>query len=146
MIMAVIVMGMIVAVGMIVVMMRFVTVIMGMVVRVILRLMAMFVVTMFMVVMNRLVGVGFVRRRAVFAALEGLRGQRGINRGVLDDFALDPFALTTAARVAVARHALTVIRARRRQESQNAQQNVDRCYPPGRDPGGCGPRQSRRRI
>jgi hypothetical protein len=45
-----------------------------------------------------------------------------------------------------ARYALTVIRARRRQESQNAQQNVDRCYPPGRDPGRRGPRQSRRRV
>ena len=45
-----------------------------------------------------------------------------------------------------ARYALTVIRARRRQESQNAQQNVDRCYPPGRDPGRRGQRQSRRRI
>ena len=43
-------------------------------------------------------------------------------------------------------YALAVIRARRRQEFQNAQQNVDRCHPPGRDPGRCGPRQSRRRI
>jgi len=45
-----------------------------------------------------------------------------------------------------ARHALTAIRARRRHEFQNAQQNVDRCHPPGRDPGRCGPRQSRRRV
>jgi hypothetical protein len=45
-----------------------------------------------------------------------------------------------------ARHARTVLRARRRQESQNAQQNVDRRHPPGRDPGRCGPRQSRRRV
>ena len=43
-------------------------------------------------------------------------------------------------------YALTVIRARRRHEFQNAQQNADRCYPPGRDPGRCGPRQSRRRV
>ena len=45
-----------------------------------------------------------------------------------------------------ARHALAVMRALRRQESQNAQQNVDRCHPPGRDPGCRGARQSRRRI
>jgi hypothetical protein len=45
-----------------------------------------------------------------------------------------------------ARYALTVIRARRRQEFQNAQQNVDRCHPSGRNPGCRGPRQSRRRI
>ena len=46
-----------------------------------------------------------------------------------------------AAQTARAMH-----RARRRQESQNAQQDVDRCHPPGRDPGRRGPRQSRRRI
>jgi hypothetical protein len=45
-----------------------------------------------------------------------------------------------------AQYARTVIRARRRQEFQNAQQNAHRCHPPGRDPGGRGPRQSRRRI
>jgi hypothetical protein len=45
-----------------------------------------------------------------------------------------------------ARYALTETRARRRHEFQNAQQNVDRCYPPGRDPGRCRPRQSRRRV
>jgi len=38
------------------------------------------------------------------------------------------------------------IRALRCQEYQNAQQNVDRRHPPGRDPGRCGPRQSSRRI
>jgi hypothetical protein len=43
-------------------------------------------------------------------------------------------------------YARTAIRARRRQEPQNAQQNVDRCHPSGRDPGRCGPRQSRRGI
>jgi hypothetical protein len=37
-------------------------------------------------------------------------------------------------------------RAPRRQEYQNAQQNVDRRHPPGRDPGRSGPRQSGRRI
>jgi hypothetical protein len=42
--------------------------------------------------------------------------------------------------------ALTTIRDRRRQELQNAEQNVDRCHTPGRDPGRRGPRQSRRRI
>jgi hypothetical protein len=42
--------------------------------------------------------------------------------------------------------ALTAPRVRRRQEFQNAQQDVDRCHPPGRDPGRRGPRQSRRRI
>jgi hypothetical protein len=43
-------------------------------------------------------------------------------------------------------YALAAVRARRRQEFQNAQQNVDRCHPPGRDPGRCGPRQPSRRI
>ena len=50
------------------------------------------------------------------------------------------------SRQPAARYALTVIRVRRRHEFQNAQQNVDRCHPSGRDPGRCGPRQSRRRI
>ena len=50
------------------------------------------------------------------------------------------------SRPPTARSALSVPRARRRQEFQNAQQNVDRCHPPGGDPGRCGPRQSRRRI
>jgi hypothetical protein len=45
-----------------------------------------------------------------------------------------------------AQYARAMHRARRRQEFQNAQQDVDRCYPPGRDPGRRGPRQSRRRI
>jgi hypothetical protein len=45
-----------------------------------------------------------------------------------------------------ARHTRTAIRARRRQELPNAQQNANRCHPPGRDPGRCGPRQPRRRI
>ena len=40
----------------------------------------------------------------------------------------------------------TVNRARRRQELRHAQQDVDRCHPPGRDPGRRGPRQSRRRV
>ena len=50
------------------------------------------------------------------------------------------------SRQPAARYALTVIRVRRRHEFQNAQQNVDRCDPPGRDPGCRGTRQSRRRI
>jgi len=50
------------------------------------------------------------------------------------------------SRPPTARSALSVPRARRRQEFQNAQQNVDRRHPPGRDPGCRGPRQSRRRI
>jgi hypothetical protein len=50
------------------------------------------------------------------------------------------------SRSPAAQYALTAIRARRLQEFQNAQQNVDRCHPPGRDPGRCGPRQSRRRV
>jgi hypothetical protein len=50
------------------------------------------------------------------------------------------------SRHAAARNARTVLRARRRQELQNAQQNAYRCHPPGGDPGGRGPRQSRRRI
>jgi hypothetical protein len=37
-------------------------------------------------------------------------------------------------------------RARRLQEFQNAEQNVDRCHPPGGDPGCRGPWQSRRRV
>jgi hypothetical protein len=45
-----------------------------------------------------------------------------------------------------AQYARALHRARRRQELQNAQQDVDRCHPSGRDPGRCGPRQSRRRI
>ena len=45
-----------------------------------------------------------------------------------------------------ARHAHVALRALRRQELQNAQQDVDRCHPPGRDPGCRGSRQSRRRI
>jgi hypothetical protein len=45
-----------------------------------------------------------------------------------------------------ARSALTATRARRLQELQNAEQNVDRCHSPGRDPGRRGPRQSRRRV
>ena len=45
-----------------------------------------------------------------------------------------------------ARYAPTVNRARRRQELRHAQQDVDRCHPPGRDPGRRGPRQSRRRV
>ncbi len=42
--------------------------------------------------------------------------------------------------------ALPAPRARRRQEFQNAQQDVDRRHPPGRNPGCRGPRQSRRRV
>ena len=38
------------------------------------------------------------------------------------------------------------IRVRRRQEFQNAEQNVDRCHPPGGDSGCRGPWQSRRRV
>jgi hypothetical protein len=95
--------------AMIMVMLMLVTVIMGMVVCVVMRLVAMFVVTMFVVVMNRLVGVGFVRGRAVFAALIGLGGLRGIDCGVLDDIALDPFALAAAAGVAVARTAAVTV-------------------------------------
>ena len=45
-----------------------------------------------------------------------------------------------------AQFARAMLRARRLQELQNAQQDVDRCHPPGRDPGRRGPRQSRRRI
>ena len=45
-----------------------------------------------------------------------------------------------------ARHARTAIRARRREELPNAQQNANRCHPPGRNPGRRGPRQSRRGI
>ena len=93
MIMAVIVMMMIVVMRMI---MR---------VGMIMRLVTMFVVTMFVVVLNGLVDVGLVRRCAVFAALIGLGGLRGIDRGVLDDVALDPFAMAAAAGVAVARTA-----------------------------------------
>jgi hypothetical protein len=44
------------------------------------------------------------------------------------------------------RFARAALRARRRQEFQNAQQNAYRCHPPGGDPGRCGPRQPRRRI
>ena len=40
----------------------------------------------------------------------------------------------------------TAIRVRRLQEFQNAEQNVDRCHPPGGDPGCRGPWQSRRRV
>jgi hypothetical protein len=42
--------------------------------------------------------------------------------------------------------ARAALRARRRQELQNAQQDAYRCHPPGGDPGRRGPRQSRRRI
>ena len=35
---------------------------------------------------------------------------------------------------------------RRRQEFKNAQQNANRCHPPGGNPGRCGPRQPGRRI
>jgi hypothetical protein len=45
-----------------------------------------------------------------------------------------------------AQFARAMLRARRLQELQNAQQDVDRCHPPGRDPGRRGPRQPRRRI
>jgi hypothetical protein len=45
-----------------------------------------------------------------------------------------------------AQFAPTAKRARRLQEFQNAQQNVDRCHPPGGDPGCRGPWQSRRRV
>src|SRR6185295_11886525 len=40
--------------------------------------------------------------RAVFGALVGLGGLRGIDGGILDDVALDPFAMAAAAGVAVA--------------------------------------------
>ena len=73
--------------------------------RMIMRLMTMFVVAMFVVVLNGLVDVGLVRRCAVFAALIRLGGLSGIDRGVLDDVALDPFAMAAAAGVAVARTA-----------------------------------------
>jgi len=42
-----------------------------------------------------------------------------------------------------ARFALAATRAVRRQEPSHAQQNVDRCHPPGRDPGRRGAWQSR---
>jgi hypothetical protein len=45
----------------------------------------------------------------VFAAFIGLGGLRGIDRGVFDDFALDPLALAAAARVAVARTAAVTV-------------------------------------
>ena len=102
--MAVIVMVMIMVVGM--------TVVMRMIMRVVVCRMAMFVVTvlaMGVLVMVSLVGVGLIRRRDVFAALIGLRGLRGIDRGVLDDVALDPFALAAAAGVAVARTAAVTV-------------------------------------
>ena len=41
----------------------------------------------------------------MFAAFIGLGGLRGIDRGVLDDFALDAVAMAAAAGVAVARPA-----------------------------------------
>jgi hypothetical protein len=50
------------------------------------------------------------------------------------------------SRPPTAQHALSAPRARRRQEFKNAQQNVDRRHPPGRDPGRRGPRQSSRRV
>jgi len=50
------------------------------------------------------------------------------------------------SRPPTAQQTLSAPRARRRQEFKNAQQNVDRRHPPGRDPGRCGPRQSSRRV
>jgi hypothetical protein len=50
------------------------------------------------------------------------------------------------SRHAAAQNLRAVLRARRRQEFQNAQQDAYRCHPPGGDPGCRGPRQSRRRI
>lgn len=50
------------------------------------------------------------------------------------------------SRYPAAHFALTAIRASRLQEFQNAEQNVDRCHSPGRDPGCRGPWESRRRI
>ena len=44
------------------------------------------------------------------------------------------------------RFARAALRAGRRQEFQNAQQDAYRCHPPGGDPGCRGPRQSRRRV
>ena len=45
----------------------------------------------------------------MFAALIGLGGLRGIQRGILDDFALDPFAMAAAAGIAVARAAAVAV-------------------------------------
>jgi len=50
------------------------------------------------------------------------------------------------SRLPAAQPAPRVRRARRHQEFKNAKQNVDRCHSPGRDPGRCGPWQSRRRV
>src|SRR3954453_16159797 len=45
----------------------------------------------------------------MFAAFIGLGGLSGIDRGVFDDFALDPLALAAAARIAVARTAAVTV-------------------------------------
>ena len=50
------------------------------------------------------------------------------------------------SRLPAAQPAPRVRRACRHQEFKNAKQNVDRCHPPGRDPGRCGPWQPRRRV
>jgi hypothetical protein len=75
-----------------------------------------------------------------------LRGSRSARRTALR-FGL-PFTPESGgpSRYQAAQYARAVIRACRRQESPNAQQNVDRRHSPGRDPGGRGPRQSRRRV
>jgi len=50
------------------------------------------------------------------------------------------------SRLPAAQPAPRARRACRHQEFKNAKQNVDRCHPPGRDPGRRGPWQSRRRV
>ncbi|MGE9009031.1 hypothetical protein ACO2JO_10645 [Leptospira interrogans] len=60
-----------------------------------------------------IMGAGFVGVRAFMQALRlaliGLGGQRRIDRGVVDDVALDPFAMAAAAGVAVARTAAVTV-------------------------------------
>ena len=60
------------------------------------------VIVCIVVVMDSIVGLRFIEMGAGGLALIGLGSVRGINRGVLDDVALDPFALTAAAGGSVA--------------------------------------------
>jgi hypothetical protein len=117
------VVGMIVVMGMRVVLMRRMLMRMvvrvAMVMRMVVRLMAMFfttmflvavfVVTMLMVVMMSLVVVDFVHGRAEFSVLIGLGGLRRIDRGALDDFALNAVAMAAAAGIAMARAATMAV-------------------------------------
>ena len=103
-------------------MMMMVRMIMVMVMRMVVimrgRLMTMIVMAArVVVVMGRVIGVmmlgvvrvGLVRRGAVRFSLMGLGGEGGINRGVLDDLALDTLAMAAAAGVAVARTATVTV-------------------------------------